>query len=111
MSGQVNWFELPTDDTARARAFFAGVFGWETSAMGEDYHFITNGAKGAIAARDAQLTQPRIYFHTTDIDASVSKVAELGGKSDDVRAVPEVGRIAHCWDDQGTPFSLYEPKV
>ncbi|MGW4212094.1 VOC family protein [Lentzea sp. NPDC004789] len=110
MSGQVNWFELPAEDTARARAFFAGVFGWETSPMGEDYHVITNGAAGAIAAKDGQLTQPRIYFHTTDIDASVRKVAELGGKGDDVQTVPDVGRIAHCWDDQGTPFSLYEPR-
>lgn len=111
MSGQVNWFELPAEDTARARAFYAGVFGWETSLMGEDYHVITNGASGAIAVRDAQLTQPRIYFHTTDIDASVRKVAELGGKSDDVQTVPDVGRIAHCSDDQGTPFSLYEPQA
>ncbi|WP_329790641.1 VOC family protein [Lentzea sp. DG1S-22] len=110
MSGQVNWFELPADDTGRARAFYAGVFGWDTSPMGEDYHVITNGAAGAIAAGDAQLTQPRIYFHTADIDASVLRVAELGGKAEDVQAVPEVGRIAHCTDDQGTPFSLYEPQ-
>jgi uncharacterized protein len=111
MSGQVNWFELPAENTARARAFHAGVFGWETSQMGDDYHFITNGASGAIAVKDAQLTQPRIYFHTTDIDASVRKVTELGGKSDDVQTVPDVGRIAHCSDDQGTPFSLYEPQA
>ncbi len=84
MSEQVNWFELPVDDTEKARAFYAGLFGWETSQMGEDYHFITNGAAGAIAG--------------------------LGGKSDDVRSVPDVSRIAHCADDQGTPFSLYEPQ-
>ncbi|MFJ8958620.1 VOC family protein [Lentzea sp. NPDC102401] len=111
MSGQVNWFELPAEDTTRARAFYAGVFGWETSQMGEDYHFITNGASGAIAVKDAQLTQPRIYFHTKDIDESVRRVADLGGKSDDVQTVPDVGRIAHCSDDQGTPFSLYEPRA
>ncbi|HUQ55185.1 DUF4328 domain-containing protein [Lentzea sp.] len=68
--------------------------------MGEDYHFVTNGAAGAIAVRDAQLTQPRIYFHTTDIDASVRKVVEFGGEGDDVQSVPDVGRIAHCADDQ-----------
>ncbi|WP_394618048.1 VOC family protein [Lentzea sp. JNUCC 0626] len=110
MSGHANWFELPADDTARARAFYAGVFGWETSLMGEDYHVITNGAAGAIAPKDAGHTQPRIYFHTTDIEASVRKVAELGGKHDEVLTVPDTGRIAHCADDQGTPFSLYEPQ-
>jgi uncharacterized protein len=109
MSGQVNWFELPADDTAKARAFYGQLLGWQTSEFGGDYHVITNGAAGAIAAKDAQLTQPRIYFHTGDIDASVKHVQELGGKSDDVQTVPDVGRIAHCQDDQGVPFSLYEP--
>ncbi|ANZ41872.1 hypothetical protein BBK82_44015 [Lentzea guizhouensis] len=59
--------------------------------------------------RDAQLTQPRVYLHTADLDASVRRVQELGGKAD-VQQVPEVGRIAHCSDDQGTLFSLYEPQ-
>ncbi|KOV85205.1 VOC family protein [Nocardia sp. NRRL S-836] len=111
MSGELNWFELPADDTARARAFYGGLFGWDTSLMGDDYHVVTNGAAGAIAAKDSQLTQPRVYFHTADIDASVRRVQELGGKADDVQQVPEVGRIAHCSDDQGTPFSLYEPRA
>ncbi|GLZ35136.1 hypothetical protein Lesp02_73230 [Lentzea sp. NBRC 105346] len=109
MPGEVNWFELPAEDTARAREFYGRLFGWQTSEMGGDYHVVTNGAAGAIAARDAQLTQPRLYFHTTDIEASVKLIASLGGKSEDVQSVPDVGRIAHCQDDQGTPFSLYEP--
>lgn len=109
MPGEINWFELPADDTARAREFYGRLFSWRTSEMGGDYHLIDNGPAGAIAAKDAQLTQPRIYFHTGDIDASVRLVQELGGKSDEVQTVPEVGRIAHCQDDQGTPFSLYEP--
>lgn len=37
------------------------------------------------------------------------RLHELGGRSEDVRTVPGVGRIAHCHDDQGTPLSLYEP--
>jgi predicted enzyme related to lactoylglutathione lyase len=39
----------------------------------------------------------------------VKRVHELGGTSEDVQTVPGIGRIAHCHDDQGTPFSLYEP--
>jgi uncharacterized protein len=40
---------------------------------------------------------------------SIKRVHELGGTSEEVQSVPGVGRITHCRDDQGTPFSLYEP--
>lgn len=109
MSGEINWFELPADDTARARKFYGQLFGWRTAEFGGDYHVIENGPVGAIAPKDAQLTHPRVYFHTDDIDASVQRVHELGGTSEDIQTMPDVGRIVHCQDDQGTPFSLYEP--
>lgn len=109
MPGEINWFELAVDDTARAREFFGRLLGWRTAAFGGDYHVIENGPAGALAPRDAELTHTRVYFATDDIDAAVAKVRELGGKAADVQAVPDVGRIVHCRDDQGTAFSLYEP--
>lgn len=109
MSGQINWVELPAADTAKARAFYGGLFGWTTSEFDGDYHVIDNGPAGAIAPREEAFTHPRVYFAADDIDASVKRIIELGGTSEDVQAVPGVGRIAHCRDDQGTPFSLYEP--
>jgi predicted enzyme related to lactoylglutathione lyase len=110
MSGEINWFELPADDTAKARMFYGELFGWRTNPMdGMDYHLIDGGPAGAIVPRDAQLTHPRVYFATGDIDAAVKRVHELGGTSDEVQTVPGAGRIAHCQDDQRTPFSLYEP--
>ncbi|MFB9833826.1 VOC family protein [Actinoallomurus acaciae] len=109
MSGQISWVELPAADTARARAFYCGLFGWGTSEFGPDYHVIGGGPAGAIAPRGDGFTHPRVYFGTGDIDASAKQVRELGGHSEDVQTIPGVGRIAHCHDDQGTPFSLYEP--
>lgn len=70
---------------------------------------IENGPAGAIAPREAAFTDPRVYFATDDIDASVKRIHELGGTSDEVQTVPGVGKLAHYRDDQGTPFSLYEP--
>ena len=110
MSGEINWFELPVAETARVREFFSGLFGWRTTAFGGgDYHVIENGPVGAIAPKDTDLTHTRVYFATDDIDASVTRIHELGGKTGDVQTMPNVGRIVHCQDDQGTPFSLYEP--
>jgi hypothetical protein len=36
MSGQINWVELPAADTAKARAFYGGLFGWTTSEFDGD---------------------------------------------------------------------------
>jgi len=109
MPGQINWVELPAAETAKARAFYGGLFGWGTSEFGGDYHVIDNGPAGAIAPREDGFTHPRVYFSTEDIDASAKRVHELGGTSEEVYTVPGVGRITHCHDDQGTPFSLFEP--
>ena len=108
MPGQIDWIEIPAEDTARARAFYGGLFGWSSSEFGGDYHVIDNGPAGAITPAGEGFTHPRVYLGTEDIDASIKRLHELGGRSDEVQAVPGVGRIAHCHDDQGTPFSLYE---
>lgn len=109
MSGEINWIELPAADTAKARAFFGGLFGWTTSEFGGDYHVIENGPAGAVVPHEDGFTIPRVYFAADDVDASVKRVHELGGTAEDVQAVPGVGRIVHCRDDQGMPFSLYQP--
>ncbi|MPZ83584.1 MAG: VOC family protein [Actinophytocola sp.] len=109
MSGEINWVELPAADTTKARAFYGGLFGWHTTDFGGDYHLVENGPAGAIAPREDDFTHPRVYFATDDADASTKRVHELGGTAEDIQAVPDVGRIVHCRDDQGTPFSLYEP--
>lgn len=109
MLANVNWFELPAADTERARKFYGLLFNWETAEYGDDYHVIQGGPAGAIAARTDRLTQPRIYFSTDDIEASVAQVGGLGGQPGEIVKVPGVGKISHCTDDQGTPFSLYQP--
>lgn len=110
MSGEINWVEFPAADTAKARTFFGGLFGWTTTEFGGDYHTIDNGPVGAIAPSEDGFTHPRVYFATDDVDASVKRVHELGGTAQDIQVVPDVGRLVHCQDDQGTPFSLYQPQ-
>ncbi|CAM3848978.1 VOC family protein [Kibdelosporangium persicum] len=109
MSGEVNWFELAVDDTSKAAKFYGAVLGWQTQPFeGQDYHLVTNGAAGAIAPKSAELPASRVYFQVDDLDATLAKIGELGGKPGDAAPVPGFGRIAHCQDDQGTSFSLYE---
>ena len=48
-----------------------------------------------------------IYFDTDDIDASLAKVRERGGKTDDKMPIPHVGWFAGCSDPDGNSVILH----
>jgi uncharacterized protein len=105
-AGTVVWYELPADDTARAREFYSGLFGWQFERWPgpTEYHVNgmgaikpANGTKGAL-----------VYFGTDDIDSSAARVRELGGSAADVQEIPGTGRFAECVDTEGNAFALYQ---
>lgn len=100
----------PAADPAKALAFYGDLFGWKTTEFAPGYHLIENGPTGAITTSEEGFTQPRVYLATTDIEATVKRIHELGGTAEDLQTIPNVGRITHCRDNQNTPFSLYEPQ-
>ena len=113
MAGKLVHFELPAEDSSRAKGFWSGVFGWEfgDSAMpGFEYYMVQTGEDqgGAVYAQQAGERGPIVYFDTDDIDASVAKVREHGGQADDKQPIPHVGWFARCTDTEGNSFSLYQ---
>ena len=85
--GQLTHIEIPADDPARARAFYGGLLGWETSEMPEfpNYFLFSFGqvdrSGGAIGKRGESVGDKlRIYFDVDSLDATLAKVAGLGGK-------------------------------
>jgi predicted enzyme related to lactoylglutathione lyase len=113
MPGKLVHFELPEQDTARAKAFYGGVFGWSfgDSAMpGFEYFMVRTGEDqgGAVMASESAATAPIVYFDTDDIDASIAKVRELGGEAGDKQPIPSVGWFTHCKDPEGLAFSLFQ---
>jgi uncharacterized protein len=105
--GKITWFEIAGADGARARGFYGSLFGWQFQPFeeGGDYQ-MTYDAGGAV------YTSPEkgilVYFGTSDIDASVAKVRELGGEAGDPQEIPNVGRYAQCSDTEGNAFGLYQ---
>ena len=104
--GKIVWFEVAGDDGARARKFYGSLFGWVFQPFGGegDYEMTDGGAvysnpdgKGII-----------VYFGTSDLDASVARVRELGGEAADPHEIPNTGRYAICADTEGNPFGLYQ---
>lgn len=111
----VCWSELATWDTARAREFYVGLFGWQTKGavnMATYIEFSAGGqARGGLLPMDEQWrgmpSHWGIYFQVQDCDAAVTQAQALGAA---VRygpfSAPGIGRLALLADPQGAGFSL-----
>jgi len=113
MAGKLVHFEIPAQDTGRARKFWSGVFGWKfgDSAMPDmEYYMVQTSSEqgGAVYPHQAGERGPIVYFDTDDIDKTIAKARELGGKADDKQPIPHVGWFARCVDTEGNEFSLFQ---
>jgi predicted enzyme related to lactoylglutathione lyase len=113
MAGQMVHLEIPAGDTAKAREFWSGLFGWqwqEFEGSPTEYHMtrFTETSGGAIYAADGSARGPRVYFDVDDNQASAGQVKELGGEADEPMPVPGMGWFATCKDNEGNDFGLWQ---
>jgi uncharacterized protein len=105
-AGKVVWFEVPVEDTGRARMFYGRLMGWQFETFdGADDYFLTYEGGGAIHSANG-LKGPMVYFGTDDVDASVARVRELGGAANEAQEIPGVGWYAECSDPEGNAFGF-----
>jgi predicted enzyme related to lactoylglutathione lyase len=110
------WNELVTPDTAKAKEFYTGLFGWtaDTQNFGPmEYTMFKNGERGAggmhgITPEMGPMPPHWLtYFAVDDCDAKVSLAESLGAKTmkpaDDI---PGIGRFAILIDPQGAAFAI-----
>ena len=112
MAGKLVHFELPATDTARAREFWSGLFGWKFQSWQEpvEYH-MTEGIEPVGAIFRAEQTQSGnlvAYFDTDDIDRSIVRIRELDGDAGEKQPIPGIGWFARCKDSEGNAFSLFQ---
>lgn len=120
-AGASVWYELMTGDYDKAKSFYAGVFGWDLSPMGEQgvpFQYSSNGdGDDAVAGIcDASAIIPsqvptsfwRVYLGVDDTDAAIEKVLSLGGQLLDGPEDSEWGRLATVTDDQGVLFQIIQ---
>jgi uncharacterized protein len=116
--GDFTHVEIPADDPGRAKRFYEEVFGWtfppEIPGF-EGYHMFTTpagqeGVGGAIGKRGESAPEKlRSYVHVDSIDATLPRIAELGGTV--VEAKSEVqgqGWYAVFADTEGNELALWE---
>jgi predicted enzyme related to lactoylglutathione lyase len=111
MAGNIVHFELNAKDAKRAKRFYSSLFGWKfkDSEIPDIEYYVIDGANPGGAVNPMQQEPgPVIYFDTDDIDASIGKVRDLGGTSDDKQAIPGQGWFAACVDTEGNKFSLFQ---
>lgn len=124
MSGEVGHFEIPADNTERARKFYSATFGWKMNPVpGMDYTMVNTGSvddqgmpkepgyiSGGIGKRGGPLEHPVVTVVVDDLEAAVKKVEKSGGKV--VRPKQEIpgnmGWTAYIKDTEGNTVGLYQ---
>lgn len=118
----INWVELATRDSARARVMYSELLGWDyfqSSASvpgGGPYHELAVGQTrcGGIMPMQAEWFDPLtpdwwIFIRVPDVDDCVAKAKELGGSNPvPAYAVPEVGKMAMLADPTGAKFYVVQ---
>jgi predicted enzyme related to lactoylglutathione lyase len=105
-------FEIPAQDTGRAKEFWGSLFGVQFQTFEEpvEYHTFQNDDEtgGGIYPQQQGEKGLITYFNVDDIDAARAKVEELGGKAEDKAPIPGMGWFARAEDTEGNQFSLWQ---
>ncbi len=126
MSGEVCHFEIPADDLARARKFYASTFGWNLAEMpGTEYTLVRTGAVndegmptepgyigGGIAKRQSAHDHPRVVILVDDIATAAKSIEKHGGKmlgATEPIGDGSMGFSAHFRDSEGNVVGLFQP--
>ena len=114
--GGLSWNELGTNDVAKAKDFYSGLFGWsmddQEGSMGS-YTMIQNGerANGGIRALSEQEqgvpSNWLVYFGVSSVDDTAAKAAELGASTLVPPTEIPIGKFAVLADPQGAVFALF----
>jgi predicted enzyme related to lactoylglutathione lyase len=117
--GTFSWADLSTTDTEGAKAFYTGLFGWDTEDSpipeGGVYTMLAKGGKYVAALSEAREGQPSAwnsYVTVESADDSAAAAGEHGGVVVmEAFDVMDVGRMAVVQDPTGAFFSVWEPRA
>ena len=77
---KLNYIEFTTTDVAKAKQFYATVFGWSFEDWGPDYISFTGlGIDGGFKKGDAQPGSPLVVLYSSDLAATAKAIASAGG--------------------------------
>jgi predicted enzyme related to lactoylglutathione lyase len=108
-------FEIPADDTDRARKFYTGLFSWEFNEIPDmDYWLITTGGEkaavgGGMMKRQSPGQSITNYIDVSSVDDYAAKIEKLGGKVVLPKtAIPGMGYFLIFTDPENNPLGIWE---
>jgi predicted enzyme related to lactoylglutathione lyase len=118
--GVPSWVDVASPDVDASAAFYAGLFGWEHAAAGENpeetggYGMFTKDGKLVAGIGPLQNSeQPPVwstYVNVDDADDVVAKAQEAGGQvAMGPIDVMEAGRMAFLIDPSGAFIGIWQP--
>ena len=118
--GSMAWHEVMTRDYEGAKDFYAAVFGWTYTEIGDGgfrYSVVSNGGQDNVAGvgQLPEQTPAEIpahwmsYFAVEDVDASAQEVEKLGGTIAMAPWDTPYGRMSVVQGAQGETFALVKP--
>jgi predicted enzyme related to lactoylglutathione lyase len=112
------WTDLLTSDTARSRAFYTELFGWEAEEPNEQFGGYINFTRGGVRVAGCMTTEPGsgfpdawgIYLATDDAAKTVD-VATANGGQVVLGAMPvgDLGTMAVITDAAGATIGMWQP--
>jgi uncharacterized protein len=117
-TGALVWYELLTTDPKAAIAFYTKVVGWTTQAWEIGDYTMWVGSQGPLGgvtqlpdAAKAMGAPPywQANIQVANVDETLEKVKQLGGKIYVTEDVPKVGRLAVIADPQGAVIAVFTP--
>lgn len=125
MPDRVVHFEIPADDTERAKTFYSDAFGWEISSWPDHAYMLVGtvatdengqprepgGINGGMLPRQEPINAPVITIEVSDLDAAIAKVEDLGGKvTRGKQPVGDIGYAAYFLDTEGNTLGLWQSR-
>ena len=108
--GRPGFIEIGASDPGPLGAFFAKLFGWEFSPLGDEGSgwFDTPTIKVGMHGGDPSNAMTP-YFTVPDIEAAVEQVRAAGGETDERIADEEgFGKFCTCTAPGGVRFGFFE---
>jgi predicted enzyme related to lactoylglutathione lyase len=119
--GTFSWTDLSTTDQEAAKAFYAGLFGWdyEDSPVGDGFYYsmakLDGHFVGAISLQQEQQREAGVppawnsYVTVQNADETLARARELGATVHaDAFDVMEAGRMGVIQDPQGAYFLVWQ---
>lgn len=109
---KVEHFEIPTDDIARAQAFYTTVLGYQYEPWGDEMGLLrqpdSEGINGDLHLRGAT-PHPTVVFTVDRIEDTVALAVANGGQQvGEIQPLDENSRWVYIKDSEGNLVGLYD---